>query len=236
MIVELRKYLTTSLQADVDFLMPKAPSGATQILAQRRLQAVVDRSPLMLVWLSEPWHHQNKLDEFLLHCARVHLYARVLDDAIDENLPIHRLNLLRYQPQFWSSVGQLAQHYPARWAECTALISETVAAVEQDDQDMMPELWGKKNHHLLLIPLLLSETDALWIEYKSALSNFIWLMQTGEEWQQGELKKSKIIRDVLVKIERILSNEEPQKLFEYGWRSVSERMLWDCKNLLAVLS
>ncbi|MDQ7074852.1 MAG: hypothetical protein Q9O24_06790 [Gammaproteobacteria bacterium] len=234
----LKDQLAEKIAADIECLMPaQSVKSGTQILARRRLQRVADKSPLMLIWLAEPWQNDNdNVNDFLFHCARIHLYARILDDAIDENLPVHRLNLLRYQPQFWAALGALAGDYSERWSHCSELITETVVAVEEETDGAAPATWGKKNHHLLLIPLLLAKNDADFLIHKEALSDFIWLMQAGEEWQQGVLNNAEIIHEVLLKIEAILASEEISKLMLAGWTRVAERMLWDCKNLLLVLS
>ncbi len=233
--MQIEQRLQIILNDDIKQLMPEDSNGVSAVLARRRLQALADNSPLLLAWLAEPWWGQA-IEATLIHCARVHLYARILDDALDENLPIHRLLLLRAQSLFWSSIGNLAILHPQQWQQSTQLIDETIKSVERDDDNAQPILWGVKNHHLLLIPLLISCDNDLWKLSKSALSDLIWLMQTGDEWRQGALKTRNIQHQVLTEVERILSNETPQILLQGGWHSASRRVLWECEQLLAVLS
>lgn len=227
--------LQATLSRDIAQLMPDVPVGASAVLAHRRLQALADNSPLLLAWLAEPWWGQD-IEATLIHCARVHLYARILDDALDENLPIHRLLLLRAQPLFWSSIGHLAILHPQQWQHSTQLIAETVQSVERDDDQAHPLLWGMKNHHLLLIPLLVSNNNDLFESSRAALSDLILLMQAGDEWRQGVLKTKAVQHQVLGEVERILSTGVPQRLLQGGWQSASLRVLWECEQLLAVLS
>jgi len=187
-----------------------------------------------LTWLAEPWW-SNDIEATLIHCGRIHLYARILDDALDENLPIHRLLMLRAQALFWSSIGELAILYPQHWQLSTQLISETIKAVERDDNHSIPSLWGLKNHHLLLIPLFLANGNT-WQPYKNALSDLIWLMQTGDEWRQGALKSKNIKYQILIEIERIMNNKTHTLLAQGGWSFASERMVWECQQLLNVLA
>lgn len=231
----LSQTLRATLNQDIAQLMPESHEGASAVLARRRLQAVADSSPLLLTWLAEPWWSQD-IEETLIHCARIHLYARILDDALDENLPIHRLLLLRAQTLFWSSVGELAILHPQHWQHSTQLIHETINAVEQDDNHTAPTLWGLKNHHLLLIPLLLSNNSETWQHSKTAFSNVIWLMQTGDEWRQGALRTQVRKHHVLTEVEHIMTTQTPTVLSQGGWHTAAERALWECQQLLTVLS
>lgn len=235
MNARISQLLHTTLSSDIEQLMPEVREGASAVLALRRLQALVDNSPLLLAWLAEPWWGQD-IDATLIHCARVHLYARIVDDALDENLPIHRLLLLRAQPLFWSSIGNLAILHPQQWQRSTQLIDETIKSVEQDDNQAKPILWGMKNHHLLLIPLFLSNESNIFKYSRAALSDLILLMQTGDEWRQGALKTKDVQHQVLTEVERILSNGIPQILLENGWHSAARRVLWECEQLLEVLA
>lgn len=231
LIEELQNYL----QQDIDKLMFPLKEQASIVLAHRRLAAVANHAPSILVWLAEPWWSDD-ISMPLLQLARIHLYARILDDALDENLPIHRLTVLRAQSLFWLSAGELAKLYPHLWVESTQLIEETILAVEKDDHFATPTLWGEKNHHLLLVPLFLSGNDIKWKENKNALSEFIWLMQTGDEWYQGDLQLSTLKKQVIARIEENLSvHNYPLQLAQSGWHKVSKRFLWECEQLLNVL-
>jgi len=232
---ELIQTLRTTLYQDIAALMPEPLSGASEILAHRRLQEVAEHSPILLVWFAQPWWSEA-IASTLIHCARIHLYARILDDALDENLPIHRLLILRAQSLFWASVGELAKQHHCHWQESTRLIHETIKAVEKNDAQSLPDTWGLKNHHLLLIPLFLSGDQANWQQSKTALSDLIWLLQTGDEWQQGLLNSNNIKHNVLKEVERIMTAQTPAILLQGGWNRAAERALWECEQLLTVLS
>jgi hypothetical protein len=223
-------FIQTILNNDIALLLPER-EGASAILAFNRLKALADNSHFLMTWLAEPWW-ANDIENTLIHCARIHLYARILDDALDENLPIHRLTMLRVQKLFWSSVGELAKIYPHLWEESTKLISETIQAVEEDDKNVVPTSWGAKNHHLLLIPLFLSNNSQIWQENKKMLSDVIWLMQTGDELRQNVLKNKAIKIEIINEIKRILSEKIPTVLSQNGWHLMAERMLWESQNLL----
>lgn len=226
----LSDFIRTTLNDDIASLLPEV-EGASAILAHRRLKAVADNSHFLFTWLAQPWWN-DEVETTLIHCARIHLYARILDDALDENLPIHRVTMLRAQTLFWSSVGELAKIYPQLWQESTQLISETIHAVEQDDKNVLPNSWGAKNHHLLLIPLFLSNNNRVWKQNKKVLSDVIWLMQTGDELRQDVLKTKAMKLEVVHEIERILSAKTPTILSEQGWHFMAERMLWESEQLL----
>ena len=138
---------------------------------------MAEHAPAFIALLAEPWLHAGISDRermLLIDCARIHLYARVLDDAIDEAAPIHRRNLLRAQPLFWEAVQRIGSLVAAPVAEkAVLLIGETVAAVQSDDHQPNPDCWGAKNHHLLLIPLLLSGDGPAYQQCRSGLSTLI---------------------------------------------------------------
>ena len=151
--------LQDRLRADIEQIHV-SDGSSTARSAERRLQAVAEHSPAFIALLAEPWLGSDATPQTLRtleHCARVHLYARILDDALDENLPIYRNNLLRAQALHWEAVQGLSACTPAPLAQqAVQLIAETVAAVQVDNQQRTPLQWGAKNHHLLLSPLLLS--------------------------------------------------------------------------------
>lgn len=230
---QLSARIRDNLMADLARLAPFPADDAISRRAVARLQALIDAAPEFLLLLAEPWLEDQSEDLIptLLDCARVHLYARILDDALDENLPPHRTHLLRYQPIFWQVVAGLAVRYPDLQQQCAHLIEETVLAVEADDTGRAPQYWGRKNHHLLLLPLLLSGDNECYQHHREALSALISLLQASDEWWQGELRPA--VTDALLDIFPYwLDSERLRRLHQDGWRSASSRILREGQYLL----
>lgn len=166
--------------------------SAVTVYMQKRLEnAAIEAVPL-ISQLTEPWHTCARAPQVVFLSAQLHVYARILDDALDENLPIHRLILLRSQAWYWECVYQLGQLYPQYQIETTALIQETIAAVEQEENLRQKKIlhvedlsvWAEKNHHLLIAPLLLSENNLCYQQNRFSLSFFVLLLQAREELSQ----------------------------------------------------
>lgn len=229
--------LQHDLQAEVTRLaLPVHDAIARR--AQQRLQLVVTHFPAFALCLIEPW--QATLDQAgydcLLACAKVHLYARILDDALDENLPIYRLSLLRAQPSYWQACSTLGARYPLLLNAMQALISDTVHAVEADDQRTHPSRWGVKNHHLLLAPLLLSANSPAYQAARPGLSALIALVQAGDEWEQGILRSSTVQQALLQQFPRWLDPQQLNTLHTHGWISAARRLVRDGQALLHKLN
>lgn len=208
--------------------------------ARQRLDAVAEHSPAFLCLLAEPWLGPQMTEQTrhqMEACARVHLYARVLDDAIDEPQPIYRLNLLRAQPMFWRAVQALGATASPPVAEAAVqLIAETVSAVQIDDHQRNPWYWGAKNHHMLLVPLVLSDHSPAYQACRSSLSNLIALVQAGDEWRQGELESVQLHGEFLTFLAGCLDTEPLESLSRHGWHGATERIVWNARQLLNVLS
>lgn len=218
--------------------LPDNNSAARHAL--QRLEAVAEYAPTCIALLAEPWldagvepHAQQLLED----CARVHLYARILDDALDEDLSVCRHNLLRAQPLFWDAVQRIGANVSAEVAEAAGqLIRQTVAAVQDDDLCRHPRSWGPKNHHLLLVPLLLSDDSAAYRACRDGLSNFIALVQAGDEWKQGALADAELRNQLLDFITHSLDTECLAQLDHHGWHDVAARIVWNAEQLIGVLS
>lgn len=233
----LSALIRDSLAAD---LMRVSPLPLNDTISQRalaRLQQLIDAAPTFLLLLAEPWLHDESDDLLptLIDCARVHLYARILDDALDEGLPPHRIHLLRYQAIFWQTVASLAVRYPHLQAQCSQLIGETVLAVEADDAGRAPQYWGRKNHHLLLLPLLLSGGGERYHQHRETLSALISLSQACDEWWQGEFCPT-VTEAVLDVFPDWMDPERLRLLHQAGWRSASARILHEGQYLLKQLA
>jgi len=231
--------LEQQLSQDISRIHQPDSNSAARHAAQR-LQAVAEHAPAFLAVLAEPWLDcpvSERTEQLLLDCARIHLYARILDDALDEGLTVCRQNLLRAQPMFWQTVQRIGAHVPTRVAqEAEQLIQETVSAVLHDDLRGDPQYWGPKNHHLLLVPLLLSENSAAYQACRSGLSNLIALVQAGDEWKQGVLTDVSLRAELLDFVTQCLDPEQLATLSRLGWQGAAERIVWNADQLISVLS
>ena len=206
----------------------------------QRLKAVAEHAPALLAVLAEPWLDgpvSERTQQLLLDCARIHLYARVLDDALDEGLTVCRQNLLRAQPMFWQAVQRIGANVSATVAgEAEQLIYQTVSAVQNDDLCRDPQYWGPKNHHLLLVPLLLSDNSEAYQACRSGLSNLIALVQAGDEWKQGVLADPTLRNRLLGFVTQCLDTEQLATLSRLGWQDAAKRIVWNADQLIGVLS
>jgi hypothetical protein len=233
----MQKIIHRALKAEIQRLQTPA-KGKIAENAVNRLTAVADYFPDFLALLAEPWLTEPVADEILVtlaDCARVHLYARILDDALDENLPIHRLHLLRAQSLLWRACSALAARYPSFQSECSALIDETVDAVQGDDVALNPVRWGPKNHHLLLAPLLLSGNSAAYQACRPGLSALITLVQAGDEWRQGSLDTGPVRTDLLNAFPVLLNTQGLAELKTHGWHGAADRIVWESRQLIGAL-
>lgn len=231
--------LEQQLSEDIRHIhLPDSNSAARY--AGQRLKAVAEHAPVFIAMLAEPWLNcpvSERTRQLLLDCARIHLYARILDDALDEGLAVCQQNLLRAQPMFWQTVQRIGASIPPTVAdEAEQLIQQTVSAVLSDDLRRDPKHWGAKNHHLLLVPLLLSENSAAYQTCRSGLSNLIALVQAGDEWKQGVLTGALLRNQVLDFITQCLHPDQLADLRRLGWPCVAERIVWNADQLISVLS
>lgn len=230
-------WLHCFLKEEIQHIQPFA-EGAVAHRASRRLHAVAEYFPDFLALLAEPWLVEpisDRTQTILANCTRVHLYARILDDALDENLPVHRLNLLNAQPMLWRAIHGLAIHAPELGAESAALIAETVLAVQRDDSRCTSHYWGPKNHHLLLAPLLLSGNGEAYLSCRAGLSTLIAMVQAGDEWRQGVLAAEVIRDDFLDHLPDLLDTQQLADLRLHGWSSAAERIVWEGRKLVTAL-
>lgn len=228
--------LQTLLQDEIRQIQPIAAPEEPDALP--RLQAVAKHFPSFFGLLVEPWLEEiaeEPVRQILEECARLHLYARILDDALDENQPVHRCNLLRAQPMFWRATHRLAVQAPELERETTALITETVQAVLHDDDSPQALCWGPKNHHLLLAPLLLSRNSPAYQACRAGLSALIALVQAGDEWRQGVLHRDSVQGDFLAQIPALVDTRHLMTLRTHGWVSAAERMVLEARQLITVL-
>jgi len=225
-------WLRSELADDVAAIADPADSPSAR-RAVGRLHAVLEQFPDFLALLVEPWEPVDaSLCEVVLDCARIHLYARVLDDALDENLPVNRRHLLRAQPLFWRAVYGIGSRYPALSSSAGALISVTTGAVARDDLAADPDSWGRKNLHLLLAPMLLAEDAPSYRAASAGLTSLIGLAQAREEAQQGALRDPAVRQSLLQVLPQWLDPAVLETMHQHGWTRAAARLLHDGQALM----
>jgi hypothetical protein len=188
---------------------------------------LAEHAPPIIEMLAGSYATQDPHFDDLADCARI------LDDAIDENQPIHRKILLRSQPMYWRAVGRLAARHYSLWEDAAQLIDETIVNVEADDCTITPESWGGKNHHLLLIPLLLSGNDSAYRKCRNGLSRILWILQSGDELRQGRLHP--VQGEFLHGLITFFASPMLEELALHGWKTAAERGVWEAKQILKVM-
>ncbi|BCG47967.1 hypothetical protein GEOBRER4_n2825 [Citrifermentans bremense] len=228
---DLPSRLRITLKEEIDRIVPDdAPRLASEVKARQRLDDLAESAPAVLILLAGDFLVGEGSWTILRDCATIHLYARILDDALDENMPVHRGNLLRAQPMLWRAIGGLAAYHAKLWPEATHLIDETVAGVHADNQYTDVRSWGRKNHHLLLIPLLLRENSPEYQACKTALSHGIWVLQAREELQQVRIRE--VAPLVLDWLSWFLSGPGLPSLAENGWSLFADRCLYEGQQII----
>jgi hypothetical protein len=228
------EHVTECLRADIDALGPMTDSAAAR-RSRRRMMDLAEHAPDFMHMLAGPLLDAAgpNATATLLACARVHLYARVLDDALDDNLLLDRRNLLRIQPLFWQAVYALGAQYPAQAQPAAALIQATVDAVERDNARPAPAAWGLKNFHLLLLPLLLSGDSIAYRAVLPGLESVIALAQAHEEAEQGRLNEPGVHAALAASVAQWVEPARVDALARHGWGAAAARLVRDGDALLS---
>jgi hypothetical protein len=232
----LQRAIEVTLKEEVKRLWPVVPERGSARMAYGRLEALAHHAPPIMALLAEPWGDQKAAMSIVCDASVVHLYARILDDAIDENLVVHRRQLLLAQPMYWKAVGRLAMFAGSAWETTAELIEDTVLAAEHDADCPEACHWGPKNHHLLVAPMLLSlKGGPSFAVAKPLLSCFIAVMQAGDEWRQGMTSDGALKTELIDFIAQTLEQDVPAALAKLGWVGAGERFVAEAASLLRVL-
>ncbi|QTA82443.1 Uncharacterized protein dnl_48180 [Desulfonema limicola] len=215
----IQKVLNTANQ-----IFNNTQKTASETIAFKRMISTVYYGADLLIDLIEPYWKHNKAYQVIEICLYLHLYARILDDAVDEALPLHRLNLLKIQPLFWNTVTQISLSFPDKSNAVSVLIKETIQAVIEEWHKYRIETWGTKNHHLLTAPLLLSGSMSEFEQYKPYLSDFIFLLQAKEEILQNRLENAEQKIELLKNLEKLVSEDWIYDLHGAGWKTLAHRI------------
>ncbi len=197
-------------------LWSQPPSTGVERLMWRRQSDTVNCGVDLLVDITEPWWTDKDWQRAVSLVLELHLYARILDDAVDEGLLVHRQQALMAQEIVWKVATNIGSSWPNLLDESAALIKTTVIGAAQDNPtESGDEFWAKKNYHLLIAPLLLSGNDALFREFQDALSDGLFLLQAQEECDEsaGEAAREAI----LDWIDRWLAEGGWKGLEKAGW-------------------
>lgn len=217
--------LSRSAQADRERLWPSAPITAVERWMDERQEQAVRAGIDLLMALTEPWRASSSRPQVLSLILRLHLYARILDDAVDEGLPAHREKALLAQPLLWEVATSLGQHWPKRCAEATILIKETVQAAQLTEENTainLQQQWAHKNHHLLIAPLLLvSDTDEF-LCAKPLLSRALFLFQAREEQEQPHPPETSLL--IIRSLDEWLAADDWRLLHEGGWTTLAKML------------
>jgi len=217
-------------------IFDKKPESASEKLALNRINSSIKYGVPLLVDLIEPYWKHDKAYQVTELCSYLHLYARVLDDAVDDALPVHRLNLLKIQPLFWNTVNQISLSFSEKSNGVSGLIQETIEAVIHEWQKCKIETWGTKNHHLLAAPLLLSSSISEFEQHKSYLSDFLFILQTKEEILQMRLENADHKMAMLNNIEKLTSDEWIHALNRGGWKTLADRIPLELEFIISHLN
>ena len=241
-------------------------------LAFQRLTDVKENFPYFILFLIEPFfdymNSQQKQilkNSFLEICkigTRIHLYARILDDALDENLAIHRFNLLNYQSIYFNNLLNIGKIFTTKnfsaeiQIETSKLLDETIIAIQQDNIHFSPECLGKKNHHLLLIPLWLSALfdnvenndnfQKKYIKSRGNLSLFIAMSQASDEFAQYQIEtqedKNNFANFINSEFNSNKNNNEFEnnqqaltEFYNFGWKLATKRIVNNAKRFINFL-
>lgn len=210
--------------------VPYPVVGEKEYAAWLRLDNFCQAASIALPLLAEPWWKSmdsTDLKIFYL-CADMHLYARVLDDAIDEGEPSQEKALLAMQDIYWAAASALSRARPGLSPMARQLIRETTEAACAMLEE--PACWARKNHHLLLIPLFLSAKRSFFEKHRQSLSLAIGVLQAEDEMRQGNVKNIALLCSYIERAARIVP-----RLAAAGWPLLGERMIQGCRGMLASL-
>jgi len=203
-----------------DALWPALPADDPARTAKERQRKTVDAGVEAVTALTEPWAGAERADDVRRYALDLHLYARALDDAVDEGALVHRDQALRAQPILWRACSELALIRPDRRRAAEDIVRETVHAASPGRGGSEVPYWGRKNHHLLVGPLMLAPTQADYDAVSAELSLGLWGLQAN-----AELKDPLSDGDRSALAQFLRDHDHPasiRTLRDGGWRRLSE--------------
>jgi hypothetical protein len=201
-------------------LWPVPPANDVEQLAYDRALKSVDAGVETVQVLVEPYADHESYARVCAAALDLHLYARVLDDAVDEGAGVHRVKALYAQTLVWRASTELALLNPSRRAAVEQIIRETLHANAPRAPGARVPYWGAKNHHLLVGPLMLAPTVAEFREVEDAIALGMWGFQANAEFRDPLTAEDV---DALRKF--VAGNDHAaamQLLSDRGWRGLAE--------------
>jgi len=197
-------------------LWPTVPTEGVEFTAWDRQRKTLESGVEVVQATVEPWLDDPNAATVCGATLDLYLYARILDDAIDEGEPVHRQQALLAQPLLWRSCAALSQLHPERTGAAEAIVHEVVGAnTPRAPGDAVP-YWGAKNHHLLLGALSLAPSTAAYQAVADELALGMWGMQAN-----GEFAQTITPADVAAMRRFLAAHDHAaaiQTLHEGGWR------------------
>ncbi len=201
-------------------LWPSEPADDAARVAQQRQRKTVDAGVRAVTALTEPYADHPRADEARRYALDLHLYARALDDAVDEGALVHRDQALRAQPLLWRACAELTLLAPGRKGAAEAIVTRTVHAASPSRGGSEVDYWGLKNHHLLVGPLVLAPELADYEAVADELSLGLWGLQANAEL------KDPLSADDEAAVRRFLRAHDHAAaiatLRDGGWRRLAE--------------
>ena len=216
-------------------LWPSPPRGLVEANVQRRQVESLEQGAAVLQELTEPWRGDPRAETVLEDCLLLHLYARVLDDVLDEGLPLHRTMLLRMQPLMWRSIQGLSLAAPALSGRMNALVDQEIQAVQTEHDGPRPEAWAAKNYHLLLAPMVLSNNDSSYQAAAPDLERFLLVLQAQEELEQLAPAWPEPAGPEVEQLLALVETEWVTRLSGAGWNLAVQRLLGELPLLISRL-
>ncbi len=200
-------------------LWPTPPANDVEQLAYDRALMSVDAGVETVQALIEPYADHPAHDRVAAAALDLHLYARVLDDAVDEGAGVHRVKALYAQTILWRACTELALVDASRRAAVEQIIAETVHANAPRAPGARVPYWGAKNHHLLVGPLLLAPSVAEFRAAQDAIGLGMWGFQANAEFRDP------LTAEDVAALRRYVADHDHaaaiQALADGGWRDLS---------------
>jgi len=212
------------LKPFLDMRRQAAGNGLVAVGAWQRQAQAVALGARLLVKLTEPYWDHAGTESTLASVLALHLYARILDDAVDEALRVHRHNLLAAQGLFWDAVADLSSAFPQRMPLARKLIDTCAQAAAADMHGMHLDSWAGKNYHLLLAPLVLAPKPADFEAAKTGLSNVLFVFQAQDELNQATVPDRRMIMGLVEQLYDLSDAEWIVSLKRGGWHRLAQEM------------
>ena len=156
-------------------LWSKPPQTATERITYKRQARTLELGAYGVVLLSEPFRKESTFSLLAKIVLALHFHARVVDDALDEGMPIHLRQNCLAQPQIITICQQFQTGFPQHVLAFEQLMNSWFSSIAQGDDDPIADL-GQRSMHFLLFDLCYADT-----KMQHELLQALWWMQITEE-------------------------------------------------------